>query len=74
MSKPIGSGWWMTGTARLDVLLPRYGLGGVSEGNRWQMVRAWRWLDPWPDTVTGRHGASQSWLGITAEKELKPKS
>ena len=37
----------------LDVLLPRYGLGGLPEGHRQQMARAWRWLDPWPDTIAG---------------------
>jgi len=37
----------------LDALLPRYGLGGVSESDRRQMVRAWRWLDPWPDALAG---------------------
>ncbi len=37
----------------LDALLARYGLGGVSEGDRRQMARAWRWLAPWPDVVAG---------------------
>ncbi len=37
----------------LDSLLARYGLGRVLEGDRQQMARAWRWLDPWPDTIAG---------------------
>jgi len=37
----------------LDTLLATYGLGGVLETDRAQMGRAWRWLDPWPDTVAG---------------------
>jgi 2-haloacid dehalogenase len=37
----------------LDALLPRYGLGNVTEGDRQQMACAWRWLDPWPDVVAG---------------------
>jgi 2-haloacid dehalogenase len=37
----------------LDALLPQYGLENVLESDRRQMVRAWRWLDPWPDTIAG---------------------
>lgn len=37
----------------LDALLERYGLGSVPENDRRQMAHAWRWLDPWPDTVAG---------------------
>jgi len=37
----------------LDALLPRYGLGSVPDGDRREMVRAWRRLDPWPDTLAG---------------------
>lgn len=37
----------------LDSLLPKYGLSGLLESERQQMVRAWRWLDPWPDTLAG---------------------
>ncbi len=37
----------------LDSLLPRYGLASVSESDRREMVRAWRLLDPWPDTIAG---------------------
>jgi 2-haloacid dehalogenase len=37
----------------LDDLLLRYGLNSVLETERQQMVRAWRWLDPWPDTIAG---------------------
>ena len=37
----------------LDALLATYGLGGMLETDRTQMARAWRWFDPWPDTVAG---------------------
>jgi len=37
----------------LDPLLVQYGLGSTSESDRRQMARAWRWLDPWPDTIAG---------------------
>ncbi len=37
----------------LDSLLPKYGVTGLVESERQQMVRAWRWLDPWPDTLNG---------------------
>jgi len=37
----------------LDALLPQYCLGNVLESERRQMARAWRWLDPWPDTIAG---------------------
>ena len=37
----------------LDALLPAFGLAGVSEGDRQQMVHAWHTLDPWPDSVAG---------------------
>ena len=37
----------------LDALLANYGLTGLLESDRREMARAWRWLDPWPDTVAG---------------------
>jgi len=37
----------------LDVLLENYGLRGMLESDTREMARAWRWLDPWPDTVAG---------------------
>lgn len=37
----------------LDSLLAGYGLTSVLESDRREMARAWRWLDPWPDTVPG---------------------
>jgi 2-haloacid dehalogenase len=36
-----------------DELLPRCGLERALESDRRQMARAWRWLDPWPDTIAG---------------------
>ena len=40
-------------TESLDSLLAGYGLTSVLESDRREMARAWRWLDPWPDTVPG---------------------
>jgi len=37
----------------LDMLLPRFGLGMLSEAERADLNRAWHRLDPWPDTVAG---------------------
>jgi 2-haloacid dehalogenase len=37
----------------LDSLLARYGLGSLPESDRRQMAHAWRWLDSWPDTISG---------------------
>ena len=37
----------------LDSLLPRHALSSLAESDRCEMARAWRWLDPWPDTVAG---------------------
>jgi len=38
---------------KLDELLPRYGLSGLSGLEVTELARAWRRLDPWPDTVGG---------------------
>ncbi|MGI9145980.1 MAG: haloacid dehalogenase type II [Chloroflexota bacterium] len=38
---------------KLDELLPKYGVVGLSQPETAQLVRAWRRLDPWPDTVRG---------------------
>jgi 2-haloacid dehalogenase len=38
---------------KLDELLPKYGVGGLSEQETVQLAHAWRRLDPWPDTVPG---------------------
>jgi len=37
----------------LDSLLAGYGLGSMLESDRREMANAWRWLDPWPDTIAG---------------------
>ena len=37
----------------LDVLLENYGLRGMLESDTREMARAWRWLDPWRDSVAG---------------------
>ncbi len=37
----------------LDGLLPRFGLGGLSEAERADLNRVWHRLDPWPDSVAG---------------------
>jgi 2-haloacid dehalogenase len=38
---------------KLDELLPRYGVSGLSESETAELAHAWRRLDPWPDTVPG---------------------
>jgi len=37
----------------LEVLLARYGIGGLSEWEIDHLACAWHRLDPWPDTVAG---------------------
>ena len=37
----------------LDVLLARYGIGGLPEAEIDWLNRAWHRLDPWPDSVEG---------------------
>jgi 2-haloacid dehalogenase len=37
----------------LDDLLPRFGLGHLSEAERQYLNRVWHRLDPWPDVVAG---------------------
>jgi 2-haloacid dehalogenase len=38
---------------KLDELLPKYGVKGLSEAEIADLAHAWRRLDPWPDTVAG---------------------
>ena len=38
---------------KLDELLPKYGVHGLSEAEVDDLAKAWRRLDPWPDTVPG---------------------
>jgi 2-haloacid dehalogenase len=38
---------------KLDELLPKYGIHGLSEAEVVDLAHAWRRLDPWPDTVPG---------------------
>ena len=38
---------------KLDELVVSYGLNGLSEAETAHLARAWRRLDPWPDTVPG---------------------
>ena len=37
----------------LDELIPRFGLGALTEAERAQFNRVWHRLDPWPDAVAG---------------------
>jgi len=37
----------------LDMVLPAFGLGELSEADRDDLTRAWHRLDPWPDVVEG---------------------
>ncbi len=39
--------------AKLDELLPRYGLAALAEPARDNLNRAWHRLQPWPDSVAG---------------------
>lgn len=39
--------------ASLDELLPEFGVAGVDEATRAELVLAWHRLDPWPDSVAG---------------------
>jgi 2-haloacid dehalogenase len=38
---------------KLDELLPKFGLSGLTEDEIVDLAHAWRRLDPWPDTVPG---------------------
>jgi 2-haloacid dehalogenase len=38
---------------RLDELLDKYGIEGLSEAERQDLARAWHRLDPWPDSLPG---------------------
>lgn len=38
---------------KLDELVPKYGLLGMTDEEIVDLARAWRRLDPWPDTVPG---------------------
>src|SRR5207237_4942921 len=38
---------------KLDELLPKYGIRGLGEAEVDDLAKAWRRLDPWPDTVPG---------------------
>jgi 2-haloacid dehalogenase len=38
---------------KLDELLPKFGVSGLTEPEVVRLARAWRRLDPWPDTVPG---------------------
>jgi 2-haloacid dehalogenase len=37
----------------LEALLPKFGVGGLSEAEILHLVHAWHRLDPWPDAVAG---------------------
>ncbi len=38
---------------KLNELLPRYGVSGLSDARVQDLALSWRRLDPWPDTVQG---------------------
>jgi 2-haloacid dehalogenase len=38
---------------KLDELLPKFGISGLTEPEMADLSHAWRRLDPWPDTVPG---------------------
>jgi len=39
--------------ASLDELLQEFGVGGLTEGEKDRLNKAWHRLDPWPDSVEG---------------------
>jgi 2-haloacid dehalogenase len=47
---------------KLDELLPKYGVSGLSELEIAELARAWRRLDPWPDTVEGLSRLKQRFI------------
>jgi 2-haloacid dehalogenase len=40
-------------SAKLDELLPKFGVSGLTGDETNELAHAWRRLDPWPDTVPG---------------------
>ncbi len=46
----------------LDKLLPRHGLGQLSDPQRRQLVMGWHFLDPWPDAVAGLKRLKQKYI------------
>jgi 2-haloacid dehalogenase len=46
----------------LDGLLENYGLRGMLESDTREMACAWRWLDPWPDTLAGLSRLKQKYV------------
>ncbi len=44
---------------KLEELLPRYDVRGLSEADVRKLALSWRRLDPWPDTVPGLHRLRQ---------------
>src|SRR5438105_13635239 len=39
--------------SKLDELLPKFGLSGLTETDKMDLAHAWRRLEPWPDTIPG---------------------
>lgn len=37
----------------LEELLPKFGLGGLTENEKFELNKVWHRLEPWPDTVEG---------------------
>jgi len=48
--------------AKLDELLPRYGLARLTSEDRDHLTRAWHRLDPWPDAVSGLERLKQRYI------------
>lgn len=46
----------------LDMLLPRHGLGNMSDLLRGEMVLGWHFLDPWPDSLAGLQRLKQKYM------------
>jgi 2-haloacid dehalogenase len=50
---------------KLDELLPKYGVTGLTEPETRYLAYAWRRLDPWPDTVPGLHRLRSKYIVAT---------
>jgi 2-haloacid dehalogenase len=50
---------------KLDELLPKYGVTGLSEAAIQDLAHAWRRLDPWPDTLPGLRRLKSRYLIAT---------
>ena len=48
--------------AKLDEILPRYGMVGLAENDKAHLNRVWHRLNPWPDAVAGLRRLKQKYV------------